>query len=151
MPETEEHSNLVAILHSYISNRFCEGRWERVYTDSVSSESSARPPPIEGYVPDAYFMLNDRGRVVIGEAKSIGDLENSHTDSQVTAFLRRCGMAEGSAFILAVPWPIERLARALLTNFRIREGLPHVETVVLSEMNWLGTATTSGRLTDCRS
>ena len=88
-------------------------------------------------------MLNEQGRVVIGEAKSMRDLENSHTEAQVTAFLRRCGMAEGSAFILAVPWPIERLARALLTNFRVREGLPQVEIVVLSEMNQLDAATTS--------
>ena len=88
-------------------------------------------------------MLNEQGRVVIGEAKSMRDLENSHTEAQVTAFLKRCGMAEGSAFILAVPWPIERLARALLTKFPVREGLPKVETVVLSEMNQLGVATTS--------
>ena len=141
---------MVAVLHSYIADRFCGGRRERVYTDSVSSESRTRPPPIEGYVPDAYVMLNDTGRVVIGEAKSIGDLENSHTEAQIAAFLRRCGTAEGSAFVLAVPWPIERLARALLTNFQVREELPHVETVVLSEMNWLGKTTTTGRLIHCR-
>ena len=139
------------MLHGYISDRFCGGRGERVLTDSAGSESPNRPPPIERYVPDAYVMLNEQGRVVIGEAKSMRDLENSHTETQVTAFLRRCGMAEGSAFILAVPWPLERLARALLTNFRVREGLPQVETVVLSEMNQLGAATTSGRLTRCRS
>ena len=151
MPESEEHSNLVAILHSYIADRFCEGQRERVFTDSVSSESRTRPPSIEGYVPDAYVMLNQQGRIVIGEAKSMRDLENSHTESQVTAFLRRCGMVEGSALILAVPWPIERLARALLTNLQAREGLPHAETVVLSEANRTGTVTTSGRWTHCKS
>ena len=142
---------MVAILHSYISDRFCEGRGERVLTDSVFSQSPNRPPPIEAYVPDAYVMLDEQGRVVIGEAKSMGDLENSHTEAQVTAFLRRCGMVEGSAFILAVPWPIERLAEALLANYRIREGLPQVETVVLSEMNRQGAADASGRSTLCRS
>lgn len=142
---------MVAILHSYIADRFCEGQRERVFTDSVLSESSTRPPSIEGYVPDAYVKLNEQGRVVIGEAKSMRDLENAHTDAQVKAFLRRCGMAEGSVFILAVPWPIERLARALLTNFRVREGLPTVEIVVLSEANRMGTATTSERVTPCRS
>ena len=151
MPESQEHSDLVATLHNYIADRFCGGRGERVLTDSVGKESSTRPPPIEGYVPDAYVMLNHQGRVVIGEAKSMRDLENSHTEAQVTAFLRRCGMAEGSAFILAVPWPIERLARALLTNFLVREGLPQLETVVLSEMNQLGSAAASERLTCCRS
>ncbi len=88
-------------------------------------------------MPDAYVMLNEQGRVVIGEAKSMRDLENSHTEAQIMAFLRRCGMSEGSAFILAVPWPIERLARARLANFQAREGLLHVEIVVLSEMNRL--------------
>ena len=142
---------MVAILHDYIADRFCGGEGERVFTDSVSAESSGRPPPIEGYVPDAYVMLNDMGRVVIGEAKSMGDLENSHTEGQVTAFLRRCGLAEGSVLILAVPWPIERLARALLTKFRAGEGLPRVETVVLSEINRLGAPSTLERLTHCRS
>lgn len=142
---------MVAILHSYISDRFCEGQGRRVLTDSVFGLSTNRPPPIGGYVPDAYVMLDEQGRVVIGEAKSMGDMENSHTEAQIAAFLRRCGMAEGSAFILAVPWPIERLAGALLANYRIREGLPQVEIVVLSEMNRLGATNASGRSTHCRS
>lgn len=119
--------------------------------DSVGSQSHNRPPSIDGHVPDAYVMLDEQGRVVIGEAKSMRDLENSHTEAQVTAFLRRCGMVEGSAFILAVPWPIERLAGGLLANFRLRERSRHVETVVLSEMNWLGTIGASGRLARCRN
>ena len=151
MPESAEHSNLVDILHRYIADRFCEGQKERVFTDSVSSESSIRPPSIGGYVPDAFVILNEQGAVVIGEAKSMNDLENSHTDAQVKAFLRRCGMVRGSTFILAVPWPIERLARALLMSFRVREGLPHVEAVVLSEANRIGVDSTSGRSANCKS
>lgn len=151
MPESEEHSNLVAMLHSYISHRFCEGRSERVLTDSVSRQSPNRPPPIEGYVPDAYVMLDELGRIVIGEAKSMGDLENSRAEAQITAFLRRCGIVEGSVFVLAVPWPVERLAEALLINFRAKEGLHHVETFVLSEMNRQGASHTLGRSTHCRN
>ena len=134
MPESEEHSNLVAVLHRYIADRFCDGEVDRVFTDTMRSESRPRPPPIEEYVPDAYAVLNEQGKVVIGEAKSFRDLENSHTEAQVTAFLRRCGMAEGSAFILAVPWPIERLAKSLLTELQAREGLSHVEIVILTEV-----------------
>ena len=142
---------MVAVLHSYIADRFCEGNRDRVLTDSVVGKSPDRPPSIAGYVPDTYVMLDELGRVVIGEAKSLRDLENSHTEAQVTAFLRRCSLADGSALILAVPWPIERLARALLTNLRAREGLSHVETVVLSDATRIGTATTSGRSARCRS
>ena len=150
MPESEEHSTLVAILHSYIANKFCGGQGDQVLTDSITRVSRARPPSIEGYVPDAFVMLDALGRVVIGEAKSMRDLENSHTEAQVAAFLRRCGMSEGSAFILAVPWPVEKLAVALLMNFCVNEGLPHVKTVVLSEANPTGKANTSGTFTHCR-
>ena len=88
-------------------------------------------------MPDAYVILDELGRVVVGEAKSIGDLENSHTEAQITAFLERCARVEGSAFLLAVPWPVERLARTLLTNLQVKEGLTHVETSVLSELSRL--------------
>ena len=134
---------MVAILHSYIARRFCEGQGDRVITDSIGSDSRTRPPSIAGYVPDAYVILDELGRVVIGEAKSMRDLENSHTEAQITAFMGRCARAEGSVFILAVPWPIERLARALLTNFQVKDGLAHVETVVVSELN--GPVQQSGR------
>lgn len=146
MPESEEHSNLVTILYGYIADRFCEGQGKRILVDSVSSESPIRPPSIEGYVPDTYVMLNEQGRVVIGEAKSMRDLETSRSEAQIAAFLRRSGMTEDSVFILAVPWPIERLAGALLMKLLEREELLHVETVVLSDMNPLGTTTMSGGL-----
>ena len=142
---------MVSILHTYIADRFSEGQGERVFTDSAINGPSTRPPSIEGYVPDAYIMLNEQGRLVIGEAKSMEDLENAHTEAQITAFLRRCAMAQGSALILAVPWPIERLARALLTNFRARWELFHVEAVVLSEANRMGAVNTPRRSTRCKN
>lgn len=151
MPESEEHSSLVVMLRSYIADRFCDGETVRIFTDSTNSESSMRPPSIAGYVPDAYVVLNELGAVVIGEAKSLKDLENSHTEAQVTAFLKRCGLAQGSTFILAVPWPVERLARTLLSSLQAREGMPYVDTVVLSEIDGLDAAAKSRRLTHCRS
>ena len=135
MPESEEHSTLVSILHSYIAERFCYGNGDRIVTDSQGLYSPNRPPSITGYVPDAYVALNDLGVVVIGEAKSMTDLENSHTEDQITAFLKRCELVEGSVFVLAVPWPVERLARSFLLTLQAREGVSGVETVVLSEAN----------------
>ena len=102
-------------------------------------------------MPDAYVALSELGAVVIGEAKSLKDLENSHTEAQVTAFLKRCEMAEGSTFILAVPWPVERLARGLLTHLQAREGLACVDTVVMSEVDGLDAEAKSGRLAHCRN
>lgn len=117
---------------------FCDGSRNRVLIDSVGRTSFYRPPSIEGYIPDAHVALSELGRVIIGEAKSFGDLESPRTEAQVTAFLRRCGMAQGSVFVLAVPWPLERHARDLLNKFQGSEELRRVETVVLSEANTLG-------------
>ena len=141
---------MVAILHSYVADRFCQGTTDRVLCDSISRQSRSRPPAISGYIPDTYVALDELGSVVIGEAKSLKDLENSHTESQIIAFLKRCSFADGSAFILAVPWPVERLARSLMTNLQYREGLPHVASLVLSEANRIGIAS-RGEPTPCRS
>ena len=104
-------------------------------TDTVARASLDRPPPIEGYVPDAYVMLNDMGAVVIGEAKSLRDLESSRTELQIAAFLRRCDALDGSFLVLAVPWPIERFAGSFLRNLKSRSRLLEVETIVLSEVS----------------
>lgn len=132
MSESREHSNLVAILHRYIANRFCGGDGDRILTDSIARLSLDRPPPIAGHVPDAYVMLNDMGAVVIGEAKSSRDFESFRTELQIAAFLRRCDALRGSFFVLAVPWPIERFAGSFLRNLQSRKGF-QVATIVLSE------------------
>ena len=125
------------MLHNYIADGFCQGDKERVLIDSVASHSSNRPPSISGYIPDAYVMLSRLGRVVIGEAKTMRDLENAHTQAQIVAFLKRCRLVEDSAFVLAVPWPVERLAKAVLLNIRSREGLSDVAITVISEAHHL--------------
>ena len=140
---------MVAMLHSYIADRFCQGDKERVLTDSIGSDSIDRPPSIGSHVPDAYVMLDRSGRVILGEAKSLRDLENSHTEAQLTAFLRRCNSVDHSTLVLAVPWPIERLAKALLLSLQVREGLSHIEIAVISEAHHLQTLPTRGRSVHC--
>ena len=137
MPESEEHSNLVSILQDYIAAKFLGGDNRRVLTDTKGLKARPQPPSIEGYVPDVYAIRSDRPAVVIGEAKTPGDLENSHTEAQLTAFLKRCAQQERSVFILAVHWPVERLAKSFLSQLQAREGLSHVDVVVLSEIGML--------------
>ena len=151
VPESAKHATLVSILHQYIADRFCDGDKDRIFVDSSLVNSSGRPPSIATFIPDTYVMLNNAGRVVIGEAKSLRDLENSHTDEQVTAFLQRCGLSKGSVLVMAVPWTIERLAKSILTKLRHRERLPHVEIVILSDANQQGTVASSEWSPRCRS
>ena len=145
MTESEEHSNLVSLLHSYIADRFCRGDKYRVLTDSIARHSPARPPSIDGYIPDAYVMLDGSGKVIIGEAKSLADFENSHTEAQVIAFLKRCRLVQDSTLVLAVPWPIERLAETWVRSLRAREQLSQVQVTILSDVHDTPVLGTSGR------
>ena len=138
MAESEEHSRLVSILHAYIADQYCDGNGERISTDSRGYRRDSRPPNIGGYIPDAYVMLEPWGVVVIGEAKSIKDLENDHTRRQLTAFLRKCSRNSGSALVLAVPWVIAGLARTFLANIKEEHGLSQIDSVVISEIDGLG-------------
>ena len=153
MPESTEHAGLVDMLHRYIADRFSNGDLNQVITDSACSHFPNRPPPVEGFIPDVYFLSSTDGRVAIGEAKSMRDLENSHTEAQLAAFLRRCATATSSTFVLAVPWPIERLAVAMLRDIWTREQTTDapVELWVVSDANPRGTDASPGGTARCKS
>lgn len=153
MPESTEHADLVDILHRYMADRFSNGDLAQVLADSARSEFAGRPPRVEGFIPDVYFLSSAGSRVAIGEAKSMRDLENSHTEEQLAAFLRRCATAAGSTFVLAVPWPLERLAVAMLRDIWTREQATDVpiELLVLSDANPMGTDASPKATTQCRS
>lgn len=153
MPESTEHADLVDILHRYMADRFSNGDLRQVITDSACSNFRTRPPQVEGFIPDVYLLLSADGRVAIGEAKSMGDLENSHTEAQLAAFLRRCEKAAGSTFILAVPWPIERLAIAMLRDIWTSEQRADapIELLVISNANLVGTDASPDRAAQCRT
>ena len=135
MPESHEHMALVAKLRSHIAEHFCSGLDARILIDSAISASNARPPSLEGHVPDAYLALDTSGRVVIGEAKTMGDFDTSHSQAQIVAFLKRCGREDGSTFILAVPWPIQAFAAAHLRNLILSLGLQRVHVTVICEVD----------------
>lgn len=149
MSESTEHSDLVSILQGYMAESFCGGNRTRVFVDSLAINSVERPPPIAGYIPDAYVQLDDGAAVAIGEAKSLRDFENTHTDVQTIAFLKRCAMATDSVFVMAVPWPIERLAISTINKHQTDLGLTDLKCVVLSDANPTGPRISTKALRSC--
>jgi hypothetical protein len=71
----------------------------------------------------------------MGEAKTSNDIETRHTDAQFAAFLRWCSAHPGSILVIAVRWDLTRLARAVLTRVREREGITNVTSIVLDELS----------------
>lgn len=121
-----------------MADSFCEGNRTRVFVDSVAIGSVGRPPRIAGYIPDAYVQLHDGTAVAIGEAKSLRDFENAHTDAQIAAFLTKCAESTDSVFVMAVPWPIERLAISTIKKHQGVLDLSDLRCVVLSDANPTG-------------
>ena len=60
------------------------------------------PPLLDGFRPDVFARDHSNHTAVIAEAKTAGDLDNSHTFSQVSAFIDYLEKFRNGIFVLAV-------------------------------------------------
>lgn len=134
MAESEYHIRLVEALAGWISGEFLKGDTGCLFVDSPSSPAECKPPNINGFIPDVYIPYDFAKVLVIGEAKTSGDLETSHTQKQIEVFLTKCAYYEGSTFVLAVPWDMVRLAVATVNEVKALVGAVRVRTVVLEKL-----------------
>jgi hypothetical protein len=133
MPESACHTNLVGSLVTWIATSYFAGDAGGILVDSPAAKD--RPPKIGGFVPDAFAEAAPRKLMIVGEAKTWRDLESRHTRDQLGAFLRWCQFNGGGVLVLAVPWPITRLAAALVRSLQQRHGCELVRTVVLDKLS----------------
>jgi hypothetical protein len=134
MPESTVHMKLVCSLVSWISSEFFAGQQGTVLVDSPENPATAKPALINGFVPDVFGRGLPGGAVVIGEAKTAGDVDNRHTRAQIAAFLQYCAAMQGSVFVFAVPWHKTRFARNLIRNIERTSQFGHVSSVILEQL-----------------
>jgi len=134
MPESSTHVRLVSVLVSWIAAEYFRGERGSILVDAPENLARAKPPGIAGYMPDVFGQCLPGGGVVIGEAKTAGDLENLHTREQLGAFLRYCVARPGSVFVFAVPWHMTRYARCLIEIVRRTCVCEDVTTIVLEQL-----------------
>ena len=134
MSEGQAHMELVEQMVEWLTGSFLRGDRGYVLLDSAGRSQNRKPPLVWGYVPDVYVTRNARYDCIIGEAKVRGDLENNHTEQQITAFLRKCSESTASLFVFAVPWDIVPAAISLLAYCQKRCGYVSVETKVLEKL-----------------
>lgn len=102
MSESEQHRQLVAMIIQYIKTRI-----KTEYTCLIETDlSDNRPIPgvtKEGFRPDVFFEYE--GLLLIGEAKTYGDVLREHSLKQYKSYIRKCSLYKGKAeYIMAVPW-----------------------------------------------
>jgi len=121
VPESSSHIRLVSELRRWIAVSHFNGELAYVLSDTAGMSSTCRTPCIRGYVPDAYARTIVDDRIIVGEAKTSGDLENRHSIAQIETFFSYCNDVNG-ILIIAVPWHRVAFEKNFLSQLSRRKG-----------------------------
>ena len=134
MSESSSHIQLVRLLADEISQSFLAGNSGLMLVDLPEIPTKSKPIMVNDFVPDVLVPATGSNIYVIGEAETARSIETRHTKGQITAFLKKCEEYGQSYFILAVPWDIVRLGRAIIKETVIEIGATRVNTRVLDQL-----------------
>ncbi len=116
--ETRAHKILVERLIAHVQAKHCPPRGLLVLADHHSFGPN-RPHQIAGYTPDLFASDLPATFEVIGEAKTMADLQSGRSQRQIRAFLDYLSLRPRSSFYLVVP-PFQRQrSAAILDTLRV--------------------------------
>lgn len=134
MGETEIHLELVRRLVDYAEWRLRGYAAVAVFADLPSTPRRDKPQRVGGFVPDVYASDVPTTFSLIGEAKTIQDLETPHTALQLAAFFRHVALC-GGALVVAIPWAAIATARRVVQDVAAAEGCGAVEYTIIDEIS----------------
>lgn len=129
MAESAAHARLVRAILSYLELEFGPIGDLSVRDDSVSPLRCERPPRVGGFVPDVYATDVPTTITIIGEAKTISDLERERSRAQIGAFLAHLGHMQNGVFVLSVPLVAGATARRMVAS--AQHSLPRSATRIV--------------------
>jgi hypothetical protein len=138
MSEGSLHARLVQELVTFI-RRMPRELSVPTLVDLPGTDQELKPPMLNGFVPDVYVPGNSP---IIGEAKTLRDLETEHTRLQVAAFLEFIsGTSPVGCLVFAVPLPGVNYAKSIIRNIGRRNPKTYPARV---EYLYLGAASSNG-------
>lgn len=106
-----------------------------ILVDKPTEVVPNKPPNIGGYQPDVFATAAGRKPMtIIGEAKTISDLETTRSELQLISYLSYLKTCPEPILVLSTGWVIQRTAKGLLCRLREMCEAPHVRLVFLTEM-----------------
>lgn len=141
MPESRTHLEMVGWISRHVREEFNREGESSIITDTPDGRCP-RPPVINGHIPDVYWEKSDLTMVVIGEAKTAGDIGSDRSMTQIAAYFSY--LADGVLdhgepwrLILAVPWMDRPFAVNLVGRMRRGSSRGRVMVTLLTEMGAL--------------
>jgi hypothetical protein len=133
MSESSRHillvSNIVKWLHhTQATEDLC------ILVDEPTASAANKPPNIGGYQPDVFVKAFGRPLTIIGEAKTVRDLETRRSELQVIAYLNHLKTMENPCLVISTTWTMHRTAKGLLCQLRSAGGAAHVPLVFVTEL-----------------
>ena len=126
MSQSDLHKRLVVQVADKIKTRYPE---ISIVTDIQQAPNDTVPPMIKGFRPDVYATMPTGSiPVVIAEAKTDFDIENKHTEQQVSAFIDYLEQMPKGVFIMAVTGHMANRSKTFLRFFR--QANPAIRTTL---------------------
>ena len=113
MAESLHHQRLVERIVNAVV-RVLNGYDEALCLVDRATDSDEAPRRIGGFCPDVY--ATDASIVIVGEAKTVRDLESPRTEHQLRAFLKYVEAHTSRHLVLAVHWTAVATAKSVLRH-----------------------------------
>lgn len=133
MTESAVHIKLVEELSTWIVHNLLSGDSGHIFVHHPS-EAYVTPPIMFNSIPDVYVPPINGDRMIIGEAKTSNDIENTHTYDQLSNYLLNCTQYDNSIVVLAVPWDTVPLMSSVILHQQRITYTQNVKVEVLDKL-----------------
>jgi hypothetical protein len=116
MSETATHIRLVGLIVQWIKVHHADTPGLCIFCDCPPILETEKPASIDGFFPDVAAATTPAALTLIGEAKTIQDLETSRSYQQILAFLRFLSSRPQPTLVMATQWQATATAKNILAR-----------------------------------
>jgi hypothetical protein len=133
MSETLAHTRLVGVIVNWVKARYSATVGLCVFCDCPTVLETEKPSPIEGFFPDVCALSTPPALTLVGEAKTLPDLESPRSFQQVVAFMRFLAARPQPILVIATPWQAVATAKNIVVLARRESRAEHVQVHFLTD------------------